>query len=584
MKSVSEYDRKIWLSDYSQKVFDVSIGGEWIPTAKFNAESLKITQILDDSSQLEFIGCKAAKLELTIIDTDEEYEGKEIRVYAGAYIEGMQGTQKIRLFNGTIAEVKQKSHDDIMVTLVAYDNLADILQMDLAEWYKGLTFPMTLGAFVRALPFRYFPWEDLPFENLMIEKTIEPDVLPAKDVLAAITTLNGRYCVWDDSYFKLIALKRYEHDGLFPADDLYPADDLFPMDPTTNAEHIPDEEYFKAEYQDYDVQGIDKVQIRSEENDIGAIYGTGSNAYIIQGNFLLFGKSAADLASIAQRVYEEVQGFVFVPAKIECKSRPWVECGDLVRVYTEKKVVYTYVMQRTLSGMSFMHDSYSAKQGNVRNEQVNSLNTQIIQLKGKANKLVRDVEHLSSEIYNEDGSSKIEQNAEAIEARVEKTGGGQSFSWELLADGFVLKANGQEVFRCDAGGITVSGYATSTRMESAEANITSLYANEAALGELIAQKASIENLNATNVRVGNLEGDHVSVSSFNALSGTVNSINANYISTGTLSTQIASLSGVTAKSINCSEYLANYGNVAYKLTPHRFTVGGAARTILASAN
>lgn len=554
MKSVSEYDRGVWLSDYASKKFDISIDGIYLPTAKFNAESLKITQILDDSSQLEFIGCKATKLELTIIDTDEEYIGKEIRVYAAAAIPLQQGTQKIRLFDGKIAEVKQKSQDDIMVTVIAYDGFADILQMDLAEWYKALTFPMTLGDFVRALPFRYFPWGDLPFENLTIEKTIEPDVLPARDVLSAITTLNGRYAVWDDGYFKLIALKRYEHDDVFPAEDLFPANDLYPMDPTTNAEHIPDEEYFKAEYQDYDVQGIDKVQIRSEENDIGAIYGTGSNAYIIQGNFLLFGKSAADLASIAQRVYEEVQGFVFVPAKIECKSRPWIECGDLVRVYTEKKVVYTYVMQRTLSGMSFMHDSYSAKQDNVRNEQVNSLNSQIIQLKGKANKLVRDVEHLSSEIYNEDGSSKIEQNAEAIEARVEKTGGGQSFSWELLADGFVLKANDQEVFRCDANGITVSGYATATSLNAVSGRV----------GSLEADHVSVNSLNAVSGRVGNLEADHVSVSSFNALSGTVGTINANYISTGNLSAQIGALSKVNCQQLSVGGSDAGGQTINYK--------------------
>lgn len=355
-----------------------------------------------------------------------------------------------------------------------------------------------------------------------------------------------------------------------PEDDLYPAEDLFPQNPSTVAEHIAETEYINAAYEDYIVATIDKVQIRSEENDIGAIYGTGTNAYILQGNFLLFGKGTAELTDIAQRLLSIVEGILYSPAKIECKGRPWVELGDLVRVFTEKKVVYSYVLQRVWSGMNFISDTYQSKQTCLRSEQVNTVNTQIIQLRGKANKLTRDIEHLVSEIYNEDGSSKIEQNAQSISAKVEKTGGSQSFSWELLADGFVLKCGNTEVFRCDANGIVVNGYAQASEITAINTNIQNLYANEAQLGSLIAEKASINSLNATNA----------TVSSLNTNVANLNTVVAGKVSTNQLASNIAGLNYVNIKNLGCNVFNVSANGRAYTLRPAQVTIGGKQRIAL----
>ena len=45
--------------------------------------------------------------------------------------------------------------------------------------------------------------------------------------------------------------------------------------------------------------GIDRVQIRQEEGDIGAVVGSGSNAYVVEGNFLTYGMGSADLTKLA---------------------------------------------------------------------------------------------------------------------------------------------------------------------------------------------------------------------------------------------------------------------------------------------
>lgn len=571
MKNFSESDRNIWLSDFSRKNYTAVIDGVEYGEEIISTESIKITEILEDGTQLNFIGCKARKLEVAIINTSTEFVNKSIVIKATASL-GESTTEEVLLFSGTVAAVKQKSQSDIMVTLTAYDHMADVIEMDLAEWYKGLTFPMSLRAFRQALPAELRVKDEvLPFDDVVIEKTVEPDILPAKEVLGAISSMNGRFCTCNtegEVIFK--ELLKYDYHTLNPEDDLYPAEDLFPQNPSTVAEHIAETEYINAAYEDYIVATIDKVQIRSEENDIGAIYGTGTNAYVLQGNFLLFGKGTAELTDIAQRLLSIVEGILYSPAKIECKGRPWVELGDLVRVFTEKKVVYSYVLQRVWSGMNFISDTYQSKQTCLRSEQVNTVNTQIIQLRGKANKLTRDIEHLVSEIYNEDGSSKIEQNAQSISAKVEKTGGSQSFSWELLADGFVLKCGNKEVFRCDANGIVVNGYAQASEITAINTNIQNLFTNEANLGTAIAEKAAIKDLNAANGRIDTLNTSVASLGT--AVVGK--------LTTNELATNIAGLNYVSVKNLGCNVFNVSANGRAYTLRPAQVTIGGKQRIAL----
>lgn len=67
-----------------------------------------------------------------------------------------------------------------------------------------------------------------------------------------------------------------------------PADDLYPRNPKSTS--ISKSQYISAQYEDYIVRTIDKLQIREKENDIGVIVGDGGNTYVIEGNFLVYGK------------------------------------------------------------------------------------------------------------------------------------------------------------------------------------------------------------------------------------------------------------------------------------------------------
>lgn len=75
-------------------------------------------------------------------------------------------------------------------------------------------------------------------------------------------------------------------------------------------------------------------------------------------------------------------------------------------------------------------------------------------------------------------SSRITINATNIEAKVSAQGGSQSFSWNLLSSGFVLKNGNTNIFEANASGINISGNAVVT----GQINATSGYIGNSSYG------------------------------------------------------------------------------------------------------
>lgn len=310
-------------------------------------------------------------------------------------------------------------------TVKCYDALYDVINADVSAWYNAL-FPsddtrVTLKTFRNSF-FSYFGIEqaDISLVNdaIVIEKTISPDELSGKVVLSAILELNG--ClghIGRDAKFHYIYLEQ-EIQGIYPRDDLYPADDLYPRDVKTSP--IGKSVYKKCEYQDFITKSINKLQIRKEENDIGVIVGSGNNAYVIEDNFLVYGKSASDLEIIANNILKKIAGIRYRPFKAECVGNLLFDLGKPVRLVTKYEMIETYIFSRTLTGIQQLSDSYSAKGTEYQQQKINSTAKSIKELKGKTNTLFRSVEETRLEIKDLDNnlSSKITQNAQKIELEV----------------------------------------------------------------------------------------------------------------------------------------------------------------------
>lgn len=408
-----------------------------ITNNELHQEQFELTESLCSESELTFGSCEAGMVKFTVSNIFSGLKDKWITiqmVLAGNTANPFQ-IGRYKVYSDT-PEADRTKRD-----IVAYDALYDMINADVAEWYNTLLpdkdSTTTMKAFRNSF-FGHFGIEQadiqLVNDDMKVEKTVEPEELSGATVLNCICEINGCFGhIGRDGRFHYIYLEQ-EIQGLYPRNDLYPADDLYPREPKSM--RIGKNLYISAQYEDFLVKTIDKLQIRKEEDDIGVIVGNGTNAYVIQDNFLVYGKGSEELTGIANNIYEKIRGIIYRPFSADCKGNPCIEVGDAVRLPTRYEIIESYVLKRTLKGIQALRDDYEAAGEEYRSTQVNSVHKSIIQLKGKTNVLTRTIEETNSKIVDvESGlSSEIKQTATDIRAEVKNTVDGLSSSIEQTAE------------------------------------------------------------------------------------------------------------------------------------------------------
>lgn len=408
-----------------------------ITNVELHQEQFELTESICSESELTIGSCEAAVLKFTVSNIFLPMKDKMITVKTVIDNNTANPFQigRYKVYSDTPTADRTKRD------IVAYDALYDVINADVAEWYNTLLpdkdSVTTMKAF-RDSFFGYFGIEQadaqLVNDDMKVEKTVEPEELSGATVLNCICEINGCFGhIGRDGRFHYIYLEQ-EIQGLYPRNNLYPADDLYPREPKST--RISKSLYISAQYEDFLVKTINKLQIRKEEDDIGVIVGSGTNAYVIQDNFLVYGKGSEELTGIANNIYGKIRGIIYRPFSADCKGNPCIEVGDAVRLPTRYEIIESYVLKRTLKGIQALRDNYEATGEEYRSTQVNSVHKSIIQLKGKTNVLTRTIEETNSKITDvESGlSSEIKQTATDIRAEVKNTVDGLSSSIEQTAE------------------------------------------------------------------------------------------------------------------------------------------------------
>lgn len=391
-----------------------------IDNSQIVTESLTITESLCENDDLMFGECCASQLDITVADVFLDLTGKEflLSLEIGGY-EMALGIYCVKSFVRLQSDRRKRK-------ITAYNRMLDF-QKDVSAWYRDLTFPMSLKEFRYSLC-DYIGIEqvrmDLPLDDMVVAKTIDPEQMSGLDVLRAICEING--CFGQMDYVGRLKYVFLGKAGLFPSEELFPDDNLYPksMGDNENTEHLSFYKQSETSYEDYVVSSIERVQIRQEEGDIGALYGPEGNCYVVQGNFLVYGKSGEELLQIAATVYEQISGLAYRPCRIVGPALPWVEVGDGLVCFTKDDVIETYCLKRTIKAIQAMMDTYEAS-GNIEQEENFGIHTQIIQLEGKAAVIKKSVEEVSVKVtdlknYTE---SQFKVTAEAIMAEVTRAKG-----------------------------------------------------------------------------------------------------------------------------------------------------------------
>ena len=233
-----------------------------IDNSQIISESLMIEENLCASQDLTFGECNSSQFEIVVADVLLDLTGKEFMatVEVGGY-EMALGIYKVDSFVREQADRRRKK-------IIAYDRMLNF-DIDVADWYQGLAFPMTLKQFRDSLCVHVGVPQvmtTLPLDDLQLTKTIEPEQLDGRKVLMAICEING--CFGNIDKTGRLTYKFLGTSGLFPSETLFPDENLFPSE-MTNAETLSYYKQSETHYEDYVVNPIDKIQIRQEEGDVG---------------------------------------------------------------------------------------------------------------------------------------------------------------------------------------------------------------------------------------------------------------------------------------------------------------------------
>lgn len=402
-----------------QLIITTDDGSVTITNTELHQESFELMESLCSESELTFGACEAAVIKFTISNVFTSLKDKWITVKMV-----LNGNSSNPFIFGRYKVVSDKpTADRTKREIEAYDALYDVINADVVGWYNEIlpnteTY-VTLKQF-RDSFFSHFgiTQKDITLANddMTTSRTVDADELSGSQVLNAICEING--CLGH-----IGRTGQYEYVYL---------DSTSPINISKN-------HYISADYQDYMVAQIDKLQIRQDEDDIGSIVGTGSNTYVIENNFLVYGKDAAQLKAIATNAFNRIKGITYRPAEISSAGNPCIEVGDAIKLSTKYAELTTYVLERSLKGVQALTDSFIAQGEQLRTTQINSSNKSITQLKGRVNRLTRNVDQNKAEILNvEEGlKNEITQTASQLEIKIQ--------SLQSQIDGEITVINGHGV-------------------------------------------------------------------------------------------------------------------------------------------
>jgi len=366
-------------------------------------ESFSLSEIGCDNDSLVFGSCIASSISFSVMSSVATLAGKELTVkfVIGGHTENPFVVGKYKVISDTVEKKARK--------IVACDALYEVLNKDFSSWYDTLL--PTASSQKTLYEFRNSFFQAagltqestvLPNDAIVIKKTISAEELSGKSILESICELNACFGgIANDGKFRYIKLG-------------------------TTANRITN--YIDCSYDDYTCEAISKVQIRQEEGDIGVSVGTGTNLYVIDNNFLVYGKEEDELTTIANNVLNNVSGITYKPISLKKKGNPCYEIGDKITVVLEDNTeVTSYILTREIAGIQSLKDYITAKGVEHRTEKITGTAKEIIQLRGKSNVLEKTIDETKQTITDlEEGlTSSITQTANSLTSEIARATGAE---------------------------------------------------------------------------------------------------------------------------------------------------------------
>ncbi|MBP3339777.1 MAG: hypothetical protein J6L69_10275 [Lachnospiraceae bacterium] len=357
--------------------------------------SFSLTEKLCSNTQLRFGECNASMLKLKMVAEIGDISDKKINLK--------------QIINENSVDIGVYNVDSCLLTenkkyrdIVAYDNII-LFNTNVSEWYEMLEFPTTMNAMLQSLcDYIGVELAEVTLVNgeVELEKTISPEDIKGITVLKSIAELNG-------GFFRAAA------DGKI---------EFITLDTNVVNEYLEVKHYKTLKTENYTVNKFTRVNVRTEDGDIGGSAGEGDNAYIVQDNFLIYGSSTEKLEVLAANIYEVIKDITYIPYTSEQIGLPYIKCGQQVSYkLTSGESFVGLILQRTLSGTQGLKDVIKSSGTKTTGESF-GIAEDVIKLKNKMNRLKRTVEATSLLITNleENLNNEIIQTDNELKVLIEK--------------------------------------------------------------------------------------------------------------------------------------------------------------------
>lgn len=334
-----------------------------ITNDKIYYEQFSLTESISSEGELKFGGCEAKMIKFRITNFTDNFgnyislKGKWLSVEQIVTVGDIQDASNPLKIGDFRVDSDTLTPDMQYRDIVAYDAIYSLMTRDIADWYNGIVFPVTLKRFRESLFLELSKdigiiQEEviLPNDEIPLRSTPFADTLYAVDVLRDICALNGCFGrINNEGVFQYRFLASEAEYSI--TESMYSKGNIkyedFVTSPITavNLYQTNASEEFSGVYIDYE-----------REAELGF-----SNVYPLTLNVLYVGEDLTIAYNALLNFYEKIKHVQYTPCTISVVGNPCVECGDMVKFTANGIESTTYIFERTLSGIQKMKDEYTAQ-------------------------------------------------------------------------------------------------------------------------------------------------------------------------------------------------------------------------------
>lgn len=298
-------------------------------------QNVSVEESCNDGEDLSFGSVCAKKITVNIITPKNQ-----VQISAGEKITLYEEESEVRRKKGVFTSEKPRRKNSNSTKIEAYDNIS-LLDKDITDWFNALdAFPYTAFDMAR-LTFQHC---GIGFSNTEIKNgdfkinEIKFASVTARQIIRWIGEICGCFCVADEN--GNATYRWYKENNTAITADGAEGSVIFLRGTLS--------------YEDYEVKGVDGVQIQQGSEDLGISYPEnleGGNVYKISANPFLMVSEESAIKTIAQSLYDAVKNQIYTPCRVRVPASFKFDVGDIVRIEDANGVIIkSYIMRRNRNG------------------------------------------------------------------------------------------------------------------------------------------------------------------------------------------------------------------------------------------